>query len=99
MPLPLNPPVRNPTENGEGLFRQFQAWAVEKDEQAEVGPVQSVQDAPAQVVHNAPALVVQNAPAQIAEETRASLKPKQSTDTSAPSVMHGQRCGPCTIPE
>ena len=91
MPLPLNPPVRNPTENGEGLFRQFQAWAVEKDEQAEVGPVQSVQDAPA--------LVVQNAPAQIAEETRASLKPKQSTDTSAPSVMHGQRCGPCTIPE
>jgi hypothetical protein len=67
----------NPTENGEGLFRQFQAWAAEKDEQAEVGPVQPVQDAPAQVVQNAPALVVQNGPAQIAEDTRASLKPKQ----------------------
>ena len=52
-------------------------WAAEKDEQAEVGPVQSVQDAPAQVVQNAPALVVQDAPAQIAEDTRASLKPKQ----------------------
>ena len=63
------PTGQNPTENGEGLFRQFQAWAAEKDEQAEVGPVQSVQDAPAQVV--------QNAPAQIAEDTRASLKPKQ----------------------
>ena len=68
----------NPTENSEGLFRQFQAWAAEKDEQAGFGPVQSVQDAPApQVVQNAPALVVQNAPAQIAEDTRASLKPKQ----------------------
>ena len=63
------PNGQNPTENGEGLFRQFQAWAAEKDEQAEVGPVQSVQDAPAQVV--------QDAPAQIAEDTRASLKPKQ----------------------
>lgn len=63
------PTGQNQTENGEGLFRQFQAWAAEKDEQAEVGPVQSVQDAPAQVV--------QNAPAQVAEDTRASLKPKQ----------------------
>jgi hypothetical protein len=71
------PTGQNPTENGEGLFRQFQAWAAEKDEQAEVGPVQSVQDATAQVVQYAPALVVQNAPAQIAEDTRASLKPKQ----------------------
>ena len=71
------PTGQNPTENGEGLFRQFQAWAAEKDEQAEVGLVQSVQDATAQVVQNAPALVVQNAPAQIAEDTRASLKPKQ----------------------
>jgi hypothetical protein len=70
------PTGQNPTEDGEGLFRQFQAWAAEKDEQAEVGPVQSVQDAPAQVVQNAPALIVQNAPAQIAEDTRASLKQK-----------------------
>jgi hypothetical protein len=69
------PTSQNPTD--EGLFRRFQAWAAEKDEQAEVGPLQSVQDAPAQVVQNAPALVVQNAPAQIAEDTRASLKPKQ----------------------
>ena len=71
------PTGQNPTENGGGLFRRFQAWASEKDEQAEVGPVQSAQDAPAPVVQNAPGLVVQNAPAQIAEDTRASLKPKQ----------------------
>jgi hypothetical protein len=37
------PTGQNPTENGEGLFRQFQAWAAEKDEQAEVGAVQIVQ--------------------------------------------------------
>jgi hypothetical protein len=71
------PTGQNPTENGEGLFRRFQAWAAEKGEQAEVGPVQSVREATAQVVQNAPAPVVQNAPAQIAEDTRASLKPKQ----------------------
>ena len=71
------PTGQNPTENGGGMFRQFQAWAAEKDEQTQVGPVQSVQDAPAAVVQNAPALVVQKAPAQIAEDTRTSLKPKQ----------------------
>jgi hypothetical protein len=58
------PTGQNQTENGEGLFRQFQAWAAEKDAQAQVGPVQSVKNAPAQVV--------QNAPAQVAEGTRAS---------------------------
>jgi hypothetical protein len=44
------------TENSvlpsESLFRLFQAWADEKDAQAQVGPVQSVQDAPTQVVEN-----------------------------------------------
>ena len=39
--------------SSEALFRQFQAWAAEKDAQAQVGPVQSVQDAPAQVAENA----------------------------------------------
>ena len=43
------------TENGtpsESLFRLFQAWADEKDAQAQVRPIQSVQDAPAQVAEN-----------------------------------------------
>jgi hypothetical protein len=39
--------------SSEVLFRQFQAWAAEKDAQAKVGQVQSVQDAPAQVAENA----------------------------------------------
>ena len=55
--------------SSEALFRQFQAWAAEKDAQAQVGPVQSVQDAPAQVA--------ENAPAQIAENARAALRPMQ----------------------
>ena len=63
------PTGQNQTENGEGLFRQFQAWAAEKDAQAQVGPVQSVQNARAQIV--------QNAPAQVAEGSRASLRPMQ----------------------
>jgi hypothetical protein len=54
------------TENSEpaaeeALFRQFQAWAAEKDAQAQVGPVQPVQDATALVAENA----------------RASLRPMQ----------------------
>jgi len=39
--------------SSEALFRQFKAWAAEKDAQAEVGPVRPVQDAPAQVAENA----------------------------------------------
>jgi hypothetical protein len=39
--------------SSEVLFRQYQAWAAEKDAQAQVGQVKSVQDAPAQVAGNA----------------------------------------------
>jgi hypothetical protein len=63
--------------SSEALFRQFQAWAAEKDAQAQVGPVESVQDAPAQVVQNAPAQVAENAPAHVAENARAALRPMQ----------------------
>jgi hypothetical protein len=61
--------AENSEPSSEALLRQFEAWAAEKDAQAQVGPVQSVQDAPA--------LVVQSAPAQVAEDIRASLKLKQ----------------------
>jgi len=67
------PAGQSQTENSEppseALFRQFQAWAAEKDAQAQVGPVQHVQNARAQVV--------QNAPAQVAENARAPLRPMQ----------------------
>ena len=61
--------TQNSEPPSEALFRQFQAWAAEKDAQAQVGPVQHVQDATAQVV--------QNAPAQVAENARAPLRPMQ----------------------
>jgi hypothetical protein len=61
------------TENSqppsETLFRQFQAWAAEKDAQAQVGRAQPDQEAPAQVV--------QNAPTQVAESTLAPHRPMQ----------------------
>ncbi len=37
----------------EALFRQFQAWAAEKDAQAQAGPIQPVEDSSAQVAENA----------------------------------------------
>ncbi|WP_027523435.1 hypothetical protein [Bradyrhizobium sp. Ec3.3] len=51
------PAGQRQTENSEvpseTLFRQFQAWMAEQDAQAQVGPVQPVQDAPARVAENA----------------------------------------------
>jgi hypothetical protein len=49
--------------SSEALFREFKAWAAEKDAQAQVGPVQQpVQDAPAKAAGNTRALLgfVQN---------------------------------------
>lgn len=72
--------------SSEALFRQFQAWAAEKDAQAQVGPVESVQDAPAQVVQNAPAQVAENAraalqkhrPVRPVHSARAEIRPVQN---------------------
>jgi hypothetical protein len=61
--------TENSEPSSESRFRQFQAWAAEKDAQAQVGPVQSVQDAPAQVA--------ENARAQVAENAQAPLRPMQ----------------------
>jgi hypothetical protein len=51
------PAGQSQTENSEPssevLFRQFQAWAAERDAHAQVAPVQPVQDAPEQVAQNA----------------------------------------------
>lgn len=50
---------KDQTENSpppsEALFKQFQAWAAERETQARAEPAQPVQDAPAQVAQNAPA--------------------------------------------
>ncbi|NOJ42242.1 hypothetical protein [Bradyrhizobium australiense] len=53
----------------EALFKQFQAWADEKDAQAQVEPVHPVQDAPTQIV--------QDSLAPVAENARASSRPMQ----------------------
>ncbi len=56
-------------EAPEVQFRQFQTWAAEKNAQAQVGPVQPVQDPSGQVA--------QNLPAQVTENPTASLRPMQ----------------------
>jgi hypothetical protein len=45
--------IENNEPSSEALFRQFQAWAAEKNTQAQVGHVQPVQDASAPVAENA----------------------------------------------
>jgi hypothetical protein len=69
------PAAQHQTEKSEpppeALFRQFEAWAVEKDARSRVGYLQPVQDAPAQVA--------QNATAPVAENARAPLRPLQKS--------------------
>ena len=69
------------------LLRQFQAWAAEKDAQAQVGPVQPVEAVPEPVVQNAPAKVVEDARAPVRQKyrqvrpirnARAEVRPVQS---------------------
>jgi hypothetical protein len=59
------------------LFRQFQAWAAEKDAQAQVGPGQPVQADPAVVAQNAPAKVAENARAPVRQKYR-QVRPVQN---------------------
>ncbi|UPJ53052.1 hypothetical protein IVB30_18060 [Bradyrhizobium sp. 200] len=83
----------------EALFKQFQAWADEKDTQAKVEPVRPLQDAQAQAVQDAPAQVrpvkkhrrvrsVQNARAEIRHQRnpRAKVREEQNAREQAPPV-------------
>jgi len=57
--------TENSGPSSEALFRQFQAWAAEKDAQAQVEPVQPAQDAPAQAVQTAAPELVEHARAPL----------------------------------
>jgi hypothetical protein len=80
------PAGRNQTENSElsseALFREFQAWAAEKDAQAQVGPVQQpVQDAPAKAAGNARAslrLMQKHRHVRPVHNARAEMRPAQN---------------------
>jgi hypothetical protein len=65
----LSQTEKNGEPSSEALFRQFQAWAAEKDAQAQIGPVQHAQDLPTQAA--------EKAPTQVAEDARAPLRPMQ----------------------
>jgi hypothetical protein len=78
------PAGRNQSESSapssESLFREFQAWAAEKDAPAQVESVQQP---------------VQNAAAKAAGMPEHHFGSRKSTGTFGPSIMHGQRCDPC----
>ncbi|MBR1275499.1 hypothetical protein [Bradyrhizobium sp. AUGA SZCCT0283] len=81
----------------EALFKQFQAWAAEKEAHAQAAPAQPVQAAPVQVVQDAPAQVrptkkhrrvrsVQNARAEIRPQRNHRAKVRQEQDAQVPPV-------------
>jgi hypothetical protein len=61
----------------EALFRQFQAWAADKDAEMDVAPARPVQDASPQTTQNAPPQAAENA--QAAENPRPSLRIMQES--------------------
>jgi len=58
----------------EALFKQFQAWAAEKDAQSDVAPARPVQDRSPPAAQNASSQAAENAPAEAAENARPSLR-------------------------
>jgi hypothetical protein len=68
------PPAERSEPPPEALFRQFQAWATEKDARTDVTPVQPVQDGPPQVTQNGPPQAAENTPAPASESPRPSLR-------------------------
>jgi hypothetical protein len=73
--------------SSEALFKQFEAWAADKDAPAQVGPVKSVEDAPAQAAENARARPMQkhrhvrpvySARAEIPPVHRKKVRPEQN---------------------
>jgi hypothetical protein len=77
--------IRQPS--AEALLNQFQAWAAEEDAQAQVRPVQPVQDAQAQVVQNAPEQV---RPVQKQRQVRPVLRAKIVKNARAKVVKHAR---------
>ena len=62
----------------EDLFKQFQAWAAEKDKRAKVGPMKSVQDALVQ--DDRPNLRIRRTDRQVwpVQDVRAEIRPRQN---------------------
>jgi hypothetical protein len=86
--------------SADDLFKQFQAWAAEQDQRAQVSSAQPAQDASAQVVQNARRQVgpmqvhrhvrhVQNARAEIqpVQNPRKKVRREQNARVQVPSVQ------------
>jgi hypothetical protein len=92
--------------SADDLFKQFQAWAAEQDQRAQVRSAQPAQDAPAQVVQNARRQVrpmhvhrhvrhVQNARAEIrpVQNPRKKVRREQNARTQVPPVQDARAQG------
>jgi hypothetical protein len=84
--------TENIEPSAEVLFRQFQAWAAEKDARAQVAPVQPVQDTSEQVAQNAPVEGGQNAGAPLpALQKRRHVRAVQSARAEIRPVQNPRR--------
>jgi len=92
--------------SADDLFKQFQAWAAEQDQRAQVRSVQPAQDAPAQVVQDARRRVrpmqvhrqvrhVQNARAEIrpVQNPRKKVRREQNARVQVPPVQDARALG------
>jgi hypothetical protein len=90
--------TENPQPAADGLFKEYQAWAVEEDARTQVRPVQKqvrpVQNARAEVgpARTARAKVVKNARAQVRREqnVRVQVRPVQNIQAQAQPAQNAQ---------
>jgi hypothetical protein len=81
--------------SADDLFKQFQAWAAEQDQRAQVRSVQPAQDAPAQVVQDARRQVrpMQRAEIRPVQNPRKKVRREQNARTQVPPVQDARAQG------
>src|SRR5450432_3133766 len=83
--------TENPQPPAEAMFKQFQAWAAEED--AQVRPVQSVQDAQPQVQDDQARVVNARAKVRHLKNARARMRREQNTQAEVQPVQNAQPPG------
>jgi hypothetical protein len=82
--------TENPQPPAEAVFKQFQAWAAEEDAQAQVRPVQPVQDAQPQVQDDQAQVVNARAEVRPVKNARAHVRSKHNARAKVRSLKNAR---------
>jgi hypothetical protein len=82
--------TENPQPPAEAVFKQFQAWAAEEDAQAQVRPVQPVQDAQPQVQDDQAQVVNARAEVRPVKNVRAHVRSKHNARAKVRSLKNAR---------